>query len=300
MDRSAFYAALRSRNSGVFGTSLSSGQVAILDLILDEAQARDVPLRQLAYILATPYHEVGSSMQPISENLNYSTEAMMKAWPSRFPTAASTLGYVRQPQKLANFVYGGRMGNTGPNDGWDYRGRGLPQVTGKEMYAKIGLAIGVDLVANPDLALKPKIAVLIMFVGMLRGLFTGKRLADYITSTTADYINARSIINADVKRNGATIAGYARAFEAALQAGGYAGKEAGDETTPEPANPVSVIVPAPAAPQPAAPPVAPPAPPSAPPIIYPAPTPTTETVTVERNWLWRLLFAVVGAIFKRK
>ncbi|TJW07164.1 MAG: hypothetical protein E5W82_24800 [Mesorhizobium sp.] len=54
MDRTKFYAALRARNSGVFGTSLSASQVATLDLILDEGQARGVPLTQLAYIMATP------------------------------------------------------------------------------------------------------------------------------------------------------------------------------------------------------------------------------------------------------
>ncbi|BCG88496.1 hypothetical protein MesoLj113c_46060 [Mesorhizobium sp. 113-3-9] len=289
----------------MFGTSLSTGQVAVLELILDEAQARDVPLQQLAYIMATPYHEVGSPMQPISENLNYSTKAMMEAWPSRFPTTASTLGYVRQPQKLANFVYAGRMGNTAPNDGWAYRGRGLSQITGKEMYAKMGLAIGVDLVGNPDLALKPDIAVQIMFVGMLRGLFTGKKLSDCITTAKVDYVNARAIINGDVKRNGATIAGYARAFETALRAGAYSGAEAATAPTAPVAPAPPVIAPQPSVPAASThetPPVVitPAPPPPAPQIVYPEPTPTTETKTVERNWLWRLLFAVVGAIFKRK
>nr|WP_268931126.1 glycosyl hydrolase 108 family protein [Mesorhizobium sp. SEMIA396] len=47
-------------------------------------------------------------------------------------------------------------------------------------------------------------------------------------------------------------------------------------------------------------PVPAPVPPASPQIVYPEPTQTAETKTVERNWLWRLLFAVVGAVFKRK
>ena len=252
MDRTAFFTALRARSSGLFGTSLSAGQLAMLNLILDEGQARDVPLKQLAYVLATPYHEVGRPMQPVSENLNYSTKAMMKSWPSRFPTAASTLPYVKQPKKLANFVYGGRMGNTGPNDGWDNRGRGLSQITGKGMYARIGGLIGVDLVANPDLALRPDIAVKILFTGMLRGIFTGKKLADFISGTKANYTVARAIINDDVKRNGATVAGYARSFEACLVAGGYAGHEAPAQAT-APAKPPLALVRNSEPPKPAAP-----------------------------------------------
>ena len=119
MDRTAFYAALRPRTSGVFGTSLSQGQVRVLDLILDEGERRGLILTHLAYVLATPYHEVGSGMQPVVENLNYTKpETIRKTWPTRFATIASAQPYVRQPQKLANKVYGDRMGNTGPNDGW--------------------------------------------------------------------------------------------------------------------------------------------------------------------------------------
>jgi putative chitinase len=70
--------------------------------------------------------------------------------------------YARNPEKIANKVYGGRMGNgteeTG--EGWKYRGRGIKQLTGKENYDRCGSGLGVDLVGNPDLLLEPKYAAL--------------------------------------------------------------------------------------------------------------------------------------------
>ncbi|KSV77532.1 hypothetical protein [Sinorhizobium sp. Sb3] len=71
---------------------------------------------------------------------HYSAERLTQVWPSRFPAIASARPFARDPRKLANRVYGGRMGNAAPDDGWRYRGRGLPQITGKENYAKFGIA----------------------------------------------------------------------------------------------------------------------------------------------------------------
>ena len=226
MDRTAFYVVLRSRASALFGTSLSQGQVNTLDAILDEAERRGLILTHLAYVLATPYHEVGSALQPKTESLTYTSAARIRAvWPSRFPSVATAQPYVRQPQKLANFVYGGRMGNISPNDGWTYRGRGLCQITGRAMYEKLGKLLGIDLVGSPDRALELRIAVAIMFEGMIDGLFTGKKLSDFLNATATDYRGARAIINGDVKANGATIAGYAREFEVALKAAGYSSQK---------------------------------------------------------------------------
>ena len=224
MDRSKFYAALRARSSGVFGTSLTTSQVANLEAILDEIQSAGLTLRHAAYVLATPYHEVGSGMAPKAENLTYSSAERIRAvWPKRFPGLGDALPFVRNPQGLANKVYAGRMGNVGPNDGWTYRGRGYPQTTGRENYERFGRLLGLNLLGNPDLALDPGVSARILILGMKDGLFTGKKLADFISGDKADYRSARAIINPDVETNGDAIAKYAKAFEAALRAANYLG-----------------------------------------------------------------------------
>lgn len=253
MDRSKFYAALRTRSSGVFGTSLSQSQVANLEAILDEIQSAGLPLRQAACVLAVPYHEVGSSLTPKTENLTYSTaERIRQVWPKRFPRLGDALPYVRNPQALANKVYAGRMGNVRVNDGWTYRGRGYPQTTGRENYERFGKLLGLDLLGNPDLALQPDISARILILGMKDGLFTGLKLSNFISGDKADYRGARAIINPDVEANGDAVAGYARSFEVALRAANYLGVAPQPRPRipePKPA-PVPAPIPAPA-PEPA-------------------------------------------------
>lgn len=87
----------------------------------------------------------------LEENLSYSADRLMQVWPARFPTLASAEPYARAPHQLANFVYGGRMGNTAPADGWNYRGGGIIMITGKANYAAVGKAIG-----DPTLVLCPE------------------------------------------------------------------------------------------------------------------------------------------------
>lgn len=84
------------------------------------------------------------------ENMNYSAARLHAVWPSRFPTVASALPYAHNPQHLANKVYGGRMGNTGPDDGWIYRGSGPLQHTGKSEFERIKRRTGVDVLTHPD------------------------------------------------------------------------------------------------------------------------------------------------------
>lgn len=102
-------------------------------------------------------HESGM-LESIEENLNYSTEGLLKTWPSRF-TADLAKQCARNPIKIAGIVYDNRMGNTKPGDGWKYRGRGLIQVTGKTNYEQVGKILGIDLVSNPDLLKDPTIAL---------------------------------------------------------------------------------------------------------------------------------------------
>jgi putative chitinase len=120
----------------------------------------DTNKRQAAFI-GQCMHESGN-FKLLEENLNYSAKALIATWPSRFPTEEMANQYARNPEKIANKVYGGRMGNADESsgEGWRYRGRGIKQLTGKENYERCGSGLGVDLVGNPDLLLDPKYAAL--------------------------------------------------------------------------------------------------------------------------------------------
>ena len=118
----------------------------------------NTPRRQSAF-LGQCAHESGN-FKTLQENLNYSAEGLMKTWPSRFPTKETADQYARQPAKIAGKVYNGRLGNTSEEEASKYLGRGLIQLTGKENYERCGLAIGVDLLSNPDLLLDPRYATM--------------------------------------------------------------------------------------------------------------------------------------------
>lgn len=96
-----------------------------------------------------------------TENMSYTAKRLPEVWPTRFRDAATCRKYAKNPEALGEYVYGGRMGNDQPGDGYRYRGRGLLQITGKEAYAKYGALIGVDLIGNPDLASQPEHALAI-------------------------------------------------------------------------------------------------------------------------------------------
>jgi putative chitinase len=115
-------------------------------------------MNRLHYFLAQLGHE-SEGLTHKEENLNYSATGLMKTWPSRFPTLEFAKKYERNPEKIANFVYGGRMGNVNPGDGYRFRGRGYIQLTGRETYRDIGRIAGLDLESNPELASKPEHAV---------------------------------------------------------------------------------------------------------------------------------------------
>jgi putative chitinase len=140
----------------------------------------NTPKRQACFI-GQCMHESGG-FKFLRENLNYSAKALMATWPSRFPDMDMAEKYERQPEKIANKVYSGRMGNTEDGDGAKYIGRGLIQLTGKDNYMAFGEAIGEDLVSNPQLVEQPRYAAL------SAGWFWNKRglnaLADAMDVTT--------------------------------------------------------------------------------------------------------------------
>lgn len=113
----------------------------------------DRPLR-IAHWLAQFGHE-SAGFRLFIENLNYSAGRMCAVWPSRFPTLAAAKPFANNPQALAERVYGGRMGNDQPGDGWRFRGRG-PQLTGRANYTACAARTGLDLIGDPDLAADPE------------------------------------------------------------------------------------------------------------------------------------------------
>jgi putative chitinase len=111
----------------------------------------NTPLR-LAHFLAQCGHESGG-FKLTKENLNYSAKGLNGIFKKYFPTLESAVPYERKPEKIANKVYGGRMGNgaEASGEGWKFHGRGFIQLTGKENYTAFTKSIGEDCIANPDL-----------------------------------------------------------------------------------------------------------------------------------------------------
>lgn len=142
---------------------------AVLDIPLARAEKWALPLSNSmawfgidalahqAAFLANVAHETGM-LTRTTENLNYSAKRLMEVWPGRFKTLESTKPYAGKPEALANFVYGGRLGNTQPGDGWKFRGRGLIQLTGRANYTEATEELGVDLLTDPDIVAAPSMA----------------------------------------------------------------------------------------------------------------------------------------------
>lgn len=98
----------------------------------------------------------------LEENLYYTRpERLMDVWPKRFTTRTLANQYVRSPQRLANFVYGGRLGNDMVNDGWTYRGSGLIMCTGEANFQLVQDITGLPVVANPDMLRQPASALVV-------------------------------------------------------------------------------------------------------------------------------------------
>lgn len=201
LDRAAFFNCLRA-NKRPFGSRLNQKQVEGCERIINEGLRRKTPLQYLAYILATTAWETAQTMQPVVE----------RGRPSYFKKY--------EPDTRIGKV----LGNTLSGDGARFKGRGYVQITGRRNYHLASGKTGHDLVANPDLALDPDIALTTLFVGMEEGWFTSKDLDDFIDPAESDddlheYVCARKIINGTDKAT--TIGRIAEAFEEALEAASY-------------------------------------------------------------------------------
>lgn len=105
---------------------------------------------QLAHFLGQCEHETGG-FNLFSENLNYSKEALITIFRKYYPNIDLAQKHERKPSVIANHVYGGRMGNNQINDGWDFRGRGCIQLTGKSNYKQFSEWIkDASILSNPN------------------------------------------------------------------------------------------------------------------------------------------------------
>lgn len=184
----------------LFGGSLTQKQVEGMTAILDywEANHAAQDKRWLAYMLGTAFHETDRKMQPIKEY--GSTSYFDKRYGP--PPVGKNPGLTKT------------LGNTQQGDGSRYCGRGFVQLTGRRNYTDWKQRLNVDLLNNPDLLLTLAPSIRILFEGSIKGTFTGRRLDQYFNPTTADWKNARRIINRLDKAE--LIAGYAKNFYAAI------------------------------------------------------------------------------------
>ena len=165
--------------NGKFRQSQVDGLNAILNEWEKNYSSKDD--RWLAYMLATAHHETDRRIQPIEEY-----------------------------GKGKGRPYGKniKMNGTRYNDTANlFYGRGFVQLTWYENYQKARVKLGLNLIKNPEKTLELSVATKIMFLGMMEGWFTGKKLSQYFNSATEDVYNARRIINGTDKAN--LIADYA-------------------------------------------------------------------------------------------
>ena len=164
---------------GKFRQAQVDGLTAILDKWEQTSPQEDD--RWLAYMLGTAHHETGRTMQPVRETFARSDESAIKRLNASY--RAGRLSWVSRPywekdEQVKSWL-----------------GRGFVQITHQYNYEKMSAALGIDLVGRPDLAMDPVVALEIIFQGMIRGLFTGKKLSNYFNPSKEDWKNARRIIN---------------------------------------------------------------------------------------------------------
>ncbi len=145
---------------GDYASSLDEELLRVLNQVVAHYKIGENP-RRFSHFMAQLAHE-SAHFTAMEENLNYSTQGLMKIFRSKFRDEAEAASYARQPEKIANRVYADRIGNgdEASGDGWRYRGRGFIQLTGRANYRSIGGRLGLDLENDPDVvASNPVIAL---------------------------------------------------------------------------------------------------------------------------------------------
>lgn len=179
MNRTTLFAYLR---RSPFGGRLTTAQVRGVEIILKVWEATGLTdLRFLAYILATAFHETAATMLPVRETLAPNDAKAIAILDRAF--AAGRLSQVKSPYWRLD------------KDGKSWLGRGFVQLTHRKNYERASRLVGVDLVANPALAMDIEIAARILVEGMIAGLFTGRKLDDFFNVMDDDPEGARRIIN---------------------------------------------------------------------------------------------------------
>lgn len=176
--------------------------------IIERATFHGLLRNQLAYCLASAYHETAHTMLPIKETVFVSHR-------DKNPSDQTVIN------RLENAYRRGALSSVKSpywRDGWF--GRGLIQITHLYNYKWASGQLGVDLVGNKDLALDVNVAIEVLLLGMRDGWFAkNQKLSKYITLQKSDFRNARRIVNGMDKAS--LIAGYAREYDALLLAEGY-------------------------------------------------------------------------------
>ena len=182
--------------------SLSQEAVDNINLIVETCEKYELTYPQVAYVLATTYHETAGTFKPIEE---YGKGKDRK------------YGTLYTNSKGVKYGIAGSGGDTYLYSDYPhlYYGRGHTQLTHWVNYKFAGEQLGIDLINNPDLALEPKYAAEILVKGSKEGWFTSKKLSDYINDKSESYYQARRVINSLDKAQ--LIASYAVVFEKALR-----------------------------------------------------------------------------------
>jgi len=183
---------------------LSQAQVDAINFIVDAMDKdKSITYPQGAYILATIWHETATTMQPIAEY----GKGKGRTYGTWFKNSKGQLYSFKDGSKTTAYLY----------DDYPhlYYGRGETQNTWFVNYEKLSKVFGVDFLSNPDLLLTQEWSTPVTIYSMKTGLYTGKKLSDYIHQSKKDYVNARRIINGMDKAK--LIAGYADIFERALR-----------------------------------------------------------------------------------
>lgn len=207
-DYGAVYDVLRKNK--MLGPTISATEFQGCDSIIFACAKDGWGVSWIAYALATTYHETAHTMEPVPE---YGGNAYFHRM------------YDIQGQRPAKAR---ELGNLQPGDGVRFKGRGYVQLTGRTNYARASeelrkIGLNVDLVANPDLALRLDVSAAVLVIGMREGWFTGRDVDDDLPidgpGTLAQFTATRDVINGRDKAQ--LIGEYAVDFQTALLAGGY-------------------------------------------------------------------------------